>query len=430
MPTEIFNQLKTLREGIAESLKKDPRYLTLQALDKSIAEIGGVLSASGLMASEAAAAPAAFSVEPGTIVPASSAPGQAAQAGAVRDRAPKPAGEWDRCVGRHRGRRRSARRSPGQGPPARPPRRPRSRSRKTKGTPTRNPSQPDRPRDTTQIRRPRTRRSSLSRRAEDIVHPVAEAHPVHLEPAGEDQHPAAVGSEAEPERPAEVERSEPPPAETSPIPADVPHLEGAAPEPVPAAAQAHEVQATQMPEEASAEVFHGWASGYKLMAPKPGAALYQPSIAVKFGRLPGKVDLRPLLSPIEDQGEVRSCVASAVAGAYEAWVRKAHKQDEPVSRLFIYYNARWRDGTQDEDEGSAIQLAMETLCRFGACSEAVWPSDPHLALKKPGAAAYEAAAPYRVADMAKVPLKLDAWKQALAEGKPNRVRLRVVRDLR
>jgi hypothetical protein len=171
-------------------------------------------------------------------------------------------------------------------------------------------------------------------------------------------------------------------------------------------------------EDATAEVFHGWASGYKPMEPRPGAAQYQPSIAVKFGRLPAKVDLRPLLSPIEDQGEIRSCVASAVAAAYEAWLRKTHKQDDPASRLFIYYNARWRDGTQEEDEGSAIQLAMEGLCRFGACSEAFWPFDPHLALKKPGAAAYEAAAAYRVADIARVPLKLEAWKQALAEGKP------------
>ena len=195
------------------------------------------------------------------------------------------------------------------------------------------------------------------------------------------------------------------------------------PEAQPASAPDHdEVHATPSaaasPEEAAAEVFHGWASGYKPMEPKPGAAQYQPSIAVKFGRLPAKVDLRPLLSPIEDQGEIRSCVASAVAAAYEAWLRKTHKQDDPASRLFIYYNARWRDGTQDEDEGSAIQFAMEGLCRFGACPEALWPADPHLALKKPGAAAYEAAASYRVADIARVPLRLDAWKQALAEGKP------------
>ena len=57
MPTEILEQLKTLRAGVAEALKKDPRYLTLMALDKSIAEIGGVLASAGLVSAEAAKAP-------------------------------------------------------------------------------------------------------------------------------------------------------------------------------------------------------------------------------------------------------------------------------------------------------------------------------------------------------------------------------------
>ena len=124
------------------------------------------------------------------------------------------------------------------------------------------------------------------------------------------------------------------------------------------------------------------------------------------------------MTPIEDQGETSSCVANAVAGAYEYWIKKASKQDHNISRLFVYYNARWRDGSQDKDEGSVIQLAMEGLAKFGACNEKVWPFDTHLILKKPGADAYQDAAPYKVHDMAQVPLKLEAWKQALAEGKP------------
>lgn len=47
MPTEVLTQLRALRESIADSLRKDPRFLTLSALDKSIAEISGVVSASG-----------------------------------------------------------------------------------------------------------------------------------------------------------------------------------------------------------------------------------------------------------------------------------------------------------------------------------------------------------------------------------------------
>ncbi len=162
----------------------------------------------------------------------------------------------------------------------------------------------------------------------------------------------------------------------------------------------------------------GKAAGYVPMAAKAGAPQYAPSIAVKFGKLPNKVDLRPLMTPVEDQGETSSCVANAVAGAYEYWIKKASKKDQNISRLFVYYNARWRDGSQDKDGGSVIQLAMEGLQKFGACAETVWPFDTHLVLKKPGAEAYQDGAPYRVHDMAQVPLKLDAWKQALAEGKP------------
>ena len=162
----------------------------------------------------------------------------------------------------------------------------------------------------------------------------------------------------------------------------------------------------------------GKASGYTPMAAKPGAAQYQPSIAVKFGKPPAKVDLRTLMTPIEDQGDTNSCVANAVAGAYQYWIKKTTKQDQDISRLFIYYNARWRDGSQDKDEGSVIQLAMEGLQKFGACFEKEWPFDPHLILKKPGSDAYKDGAAFRVQDMAQVPLKLEAWKQALAEGKP------------
>lgn len=47
MSTEVINQLHALRSSIAESLRKDPRYLTISVLDRSIAEIADVLKESG-----------------------------------------------------------------------------------------------------------------------------------------------------------------------------------------------------------------------------------------------------------------------------------------------------------------------------------------------------------------------------------------------
>lgn len=166
------------------------------------------------------------------------------------------------------------------------------------------------------------------------------------------------------------------------------------------------------------EAAEGIASGYIPMEAKQGALHYQPAVAVRFGRLPNKVDLRRLMAPVEDRGGAASSVATAVASAYEYWIAKASKQSRELSALFVDYNARWRDGTQGQEGGSAIQLAMEALSKFGACSEAVWPADMRLVTKKPGADAYQDAAPARVVDLAQMPLRLQTWKQALAEGKP------------
>jgi C1A family cysteine protease len=172
------------------------------------------------------------------------------------------------------------------------------------------------------------------------------------------------------------------------------------------------------PAPAPSAIPDGRRSGYKLMAARPGARVYQAGDAIASGRLPNKVDLRPLMTPIEDQGDTNSCVAHAVAGAYEYWIKKASHQEKHVSRLFVYFNARWRDGSQDKDDGSVIQLAMEGLSSFGACAESLWPFDPKLTLKQPSAEAYKDGATYRVHDMAQAPLQLEVWKQALAEGKP------------
>jgi len=75
--------------------------------------------------------------------------------------------------------------------------------------------------------------------------------------------------------------------------------------------------------------------GYKATQPRPGSASYagNPKVAE---RIPAKVDLRPLMTPVEAQGDTQSCVANAVAGAYE-YLQKRHLGEEgyDVSRLFV-----------------------------------------------------------------------------------------------
>ena len=160
------------------------------------------------------------------------------------------------------------------------------------------------------------------------------------------------------------------------------------------------------------------AKGYVPMKAAPGSKKFQAPEKIAKVDLPKKVDLRAHMTKIEDQGQTSSCVANALAGAYEYWVRRDSKQDYDVSRLFMYYNARWRNGDQNEDGGSVIQLAMEALKELGACAEKTWPFEKPLLLEKPNRTAYEEASQFKIKEMQQVPLELEAWKQALASGYP------------
>lgn len=159
-------------------------------------------------------------------------------------------------------------------------------------------------------------------------------------------------------------------------------------------------------------------SGYKFAAPKPGAKKYG---GERLGNraLPPKVDLRPHLTTIESQGETNSCVANAVAGAYEYLVKRYLDEDAyDVSRLFIYYNARAIEGDDIEDSGSIIAHAIEGLKQHGACSEETWPFETKAVNEKPDEESYEEAKQFVIEDTENVPTDLEAWKSCLAEGYP------------
>lgn len=156
-------------------------------------------------------------------------------------------------------------------------------------------------------------------------------------------------------------------------------------------------------------------SGYQFAWPNPQARAYRPALELEP---PRKVDLRPLMTPVENQGPLQSCTANAIAGAYEYLTRKHTGAHVDLSRLFIYYNARWRNGEQQEDCGSVIQYGMESLQNFGACEESVWPYRPGAVLKKPERLSYTQAEKFRVLDMRRVDVDLDNWRHCLAEGYP------------
>jgi C1A family cysteine protease len=100
----------------------------------------------------------------------------------------------------------------------------------------------------------------------------------------------------------------------------------------------------------------------------PNTRKYRANIYEPY-ELPTKVDLRPFLTKVEDQSQTNSCVANALAGAYEYLAKRQLGDSGDVSRLFIYYNARALMGWEHKDDGSTITGAIETLEEFGTCSE-------------------------------------------------------------
>mgnify|MGYP002777181507 CR=1 FL=1 len=134
--------------------------------------------------------------------------------------------------------------------------------------------------------------------------------------------------------------------------------------------------------------------------------------------LPPHVDLRPYMTPVENQGNSNSCTANAMAGAYEYLANRLRGTAEDVSRLFIYYNARDLDGDTSQDEGTYLKSCVKVLRQYGACLERTWAFDIERIYDEPGEEAYEEAANFLIEDAYRLKVDLDAMRSCLAEGYP------------
>lgn len=162
-----------------------------------------------------------------------------------------------------------------------------------------------------------------------------------------------------------------------------------------------------------------------MKSPKIGG--YRPPIQVsantkkyltgKIKSLPSKVDLRKFMTAVEEQVG-SSCVANALTGAYEYIAKREMQNESDVSRLFVYYNARFLDDSQGEDGGSFMEFAIKGLQEYGACSELNWPNDKDLILEEPHEDAYAEAENFKITDSQSLVTDLDVWRNALAEGHP------------
>lgn len=135
------------------------------------------------------------------------------------------------------------------------------------------------------------------------------------------------------------------------------------------------------------------------------------------GRLPCRVDLRKCCSPVEDQGPIGSCVAHGIVGNLEERLIHCQVKYEDLSRLYMYYVARYLQNETQIDSGCSIRTALKALKKYGCCAERLWEYKPDLFRIKPPQECYEDAKRYCNVAYYRVD-SLKAVKKALAQGDP------------
>ena len=133
--------------------------------------------------------------------------------------------------------------------------------------------------------------------------------------------------------------------------------------------------------------------------------------------LPVAVDLRPTCPPVVDQGKLGSCTANALAGGVEFADIKQAKAFVALSRLFIYYNERFIEGTVDQDSGAQIRDGIKSLNQMGVCPEELWPYDVETFTQDPPDRAFVVAYENRIVSYHRLET-LEDMLTCLAEGFP------------
>jgi C1A family cysteine protease len=134
--------------------------------------------------------------------------------------------------------------------------------------------------------------------------------------------------------------------------------------------------------------------------------------------LPSKVDLRSKCPPIYDQGQLGSCTANAIAGAYEFDQKQERQPDFMPSRLFIYFNERSMEGTVDIDAGAMLRDGIKSVAKLGVCTENTWPYEIDAFRDRPGPPCYREALKHQAIVYRSVPQQLNMLQACLATGTP------------
>ena len=128
--------------------------------------------------------------------------------------------------------------------------------------------------------------------------------------------------------------------------------------------------------------------------------------------------------PVLDQGELGSCTANAIAGAYtyrynlENNASAGSENEFLPSRLFVYYNERRMEGNVKTDAGAEIKDGIKSVKKVGVCPESMWPYDITKFTEKPPTECYdEAKKCHHATEEHRVVKTLDSLKGCLETGR-------------
>jgi len=140
-------------------------------------------------------------------------------------------------------------------------------------------------------------------------------------------------------------------------------------------------------------------------------------LTVGLPRLPSVVDLRSLMSPIRDQGQLGACTAFAWCALMESLLLQTHQPLTMFSPLELYYEERAMEGDIVEDAGAQLRTGAKVLKAQGVCPEMDDPYDITQFTTAPTPAALADAASHRITAYYRVST-LRQLKRTLAWGHP------------
>jgi C1A family cysteine protease len=130
------------------------------------------------------------------------------------------------------------------------------------------------------------------------------------------------------------------------------------------------------------------------------------------------IDLRKNFSDIKSQGQQGSCTAHALTSIYEYILKSNKAEKADLSEAFLYYNARKKASTENIDEGSRYDYAVESLVESGICEESLMPYNPDDYTTPPSREAFDNALTRRVRKAVNVKREINDLKSALEDGYP------------